>query len=438
MTARAHRIPLLFGLGSSLAITLAFWAWPLDLRLQALAWRCVPGGPDWPLGDMEPWRSLYLYGTLPGLLAALAAAAALGASWLSPRARAWRWPALYLTLALALGPGLLVNGFGKALAGRPRPEDVAQFGGAWRYLEPFRLGIPGRGRSFLCGHCSMGFYFMAFWFVAKGWKRWLSLGLGLALGLALGAARVLQGGHFPSDVLLCGSLLWALYSLMAPLAQRRLAEPAKAGKAGKGQLLMAGLPAALLLFGFLFSAPVYEEQRWVWSDAGSAQPKHGPTERLLSRPAHSAFGLRMAKGDVDVSLDAEARDQVSVLGRGFGFPNAKVRLKPLEELEPGSYGLDLSLGGWFAESKVLAQAQLQPRPGLSAAAFTTPDGKITLHLAGLRRPLFLQAASLSSAPAGFKPRLGGFARPGQGPELKLILNAPRVEVDAGEPQPARP
>jgi hypothetical protein len=201
---------------------------------------------------------------------------------------------------------------------------------------------------------------------------------------------------------------------------------------------MAGLPAALLLFGFLFSAPVYEEQRWVWLDPLSPRPTHGPTERLLSRPTASAFGLRLAKGDVDLSLDAEESDQVAVLGRGFGFPNARVRLKPLEELLPGAYGLDLSLSGWFAESKVSAQAQLQPRDGLRTASFSTPDGKITLHLRGLKRPLLLQAASLASAPAGFSPRLGGYARPGLGAELKLTLDAHRVEVDAAEPEPARP
>jgi membrane-associated PAP2 superfamily phosphatase len=393
----------------------------------------VPGGPDWPLGDRQPWRSLYLYGTLPGLLAALAAAAALGASWAWEKARPWRWPALYLTLALALGPGLLVNVFGKALAGRPRPEDVTAFGGAWQYLEPFRLGIPGRGRSFLCGHCSMGFYFMAFWFVATGWRRWLGLGLGLALGLGLGAARVMQGGHFTSDVLLCGSLLWTLYSLLAPLARRSSPQAPTALEPGnQGRLLLASLPALLLLFGFLFSTPVYEEQRWIWTDPAGLRPKHGPTQRLLPRPAAPVFALRLAKGDVDLSFNSPTGDQVTVLGRGFGFPNAKLRLNPLEEREPGSYGLGLSLSGWFAESKVEAHASLEPRPSLQSAQISTSDGKLTLHTQGLRRPLLLLAPGLQNTPAGFiRLDTGRYQRPGLGPLLSLDLKAPRVEVDDG-------
>lgn len=208
----------LIGLILTLLFTALFWSTDWDLRLQALAYNS--GATHWPYNDSQPWALLYHWGTLPGLLLALAAALGWGLSYASPERAHWRYPCLYLVVLLALGPGFLINVLGKGLMGRPRPDEVIPFGGTWEYLRPFQMGIPGKGRSFLCGHCSMGFLFFGAFYVLRGGRRWAAFSLALLLGLGLGVARVCQGAHFPSDVLLCGSLTFTLAAAFSPMTRR--------------------------------------------------------------------------------------------------------------------------------------------------------------------------------------------------------------------------
>jgi lipid A 4'-phosphatase len=66
----------------------------------------------------------------------------------------------------------------------------------------------------------VGFYFIAF-ALAFPRRRWRWLGLGLGLGAAIGLVRILQGGHFLSDVVFSGVvnamvfvlLYWVLLAL---------------------------------------------------------------------------------------------------------------------------------------------------------------------------------------------------------------------------------
>ena len=128
------------GLGLTLLVTAVFWIFPLDLRLESLAYS--PGAVHWPYNDRQPWAWLYHFGTLPGLALVVAAALGWGLSYGSPKRAHWRYPCLYLVVLLALGPGFLINIVGKGLMGRPRPDETLAFGGTWDYLRP--LGLPGR------------------------------------------------------------------------------------------------------------------------------------------------------------------------------------------------------------------------------------------------------------------------------------------------------
>jgi len=129
-----------------------------------------------------------------------------------------RCAALYLLLVMIIGPGLLVNTVFKDQWGRARPSQVEQFGGTKLFT---RAAIPTdqceKNCSFVSGHASVGFFFLALAFV---WPRrrilWLAVGTGMGLGI--GFIRMLQGGHFFSDVIFCGIVVYltarVLHALM--------------------------------------------------------------------------------------------------------------------------------------------------------------------------------------------------------------------------------
>ncbi|WP_096085954.1 phosphatase PAP2 family protein [Agaribacterium haliotis] len=115
--------------------------------------------------------------------------------------------AVFLMCSLILGPGILVNLILKDNSlGRPRPVHVQEFGGSDAYAPPFHYsGACQKNCSFVSGHASIGFYLMALYWLQRK-RRWLFAGIGL--GLAIGLTRIMQGGHFFSDVIFAG---WAVY-----------------------------------------------------------------------------------------------------------------------------------------------------------------------------------------------------------------------------------
>jgi lipid A 4'-phosphatase len=133
--------------------------------------------------------------------------------------------ALYLLLVMAIGPGLLVNAVFKDHWGRARPSQVSEFGGSKQFT---RAAIPTdqcpKNCSFVSGHASVGFYFLALAFVLPRRRRlWLTLGT--VFGLGIGLVRIVQGGHFFSDVVFAGIVVYltalVLHALMFPTQQSR-------------------------------------------------------------------------------------------------------------------------------------------------------------------------------------------------------------------------
>jgi membrane-associated PAP2 superfamily phosphatase len=115
---------------------------------------------------------------------------------------------------LACGPGLLINSLLKPHCHRPRPNQIAEFGGSQSFVPVLMIGKPAADmdfKSFPSGHASMGFFLMTPAFVLRRSKRrWARafLWLGLAAGVLLGVTRIAQGRHFPSDVLWSGGLVY--------------------------------------------------------------------------------------------------------------------------------------------------------------------------------------------------------------------------------------
>ena len=198
---------------------------PLDLRLSACFYDATrPSG--WFLGDVTPWKWLYRYGEYPAIGLAVAALGVFLGSYCRRAWVAYRRLCLVVILALALGPGVLVNGVLKPFWGRPRPRHIMQFGGSKAYLPWWRPGAPGTGKSFPSGHAAMGYSLIVgvLFLPRQRWRLW-GFAAGLTYGTLLGLTRIVQGGHFVSDAAWSGALMCGLVLGLHTTLQKRLEEP---------------------------------------------------------------------------------------------------------------------------------------------------------------------------------------------------------------------
>ncbi len=206
-----RRVPLdlVLPLALLILLTIPFLATDLDVDLQTHFYR---EGSGWYLAEKQPWLFLYEYGTLPGLLIGAGALIVLVASIWKESLRPRRAASLFLVLTLAIGPGLIVNTILKGHWGRPRPRDIVQFGGGeehWKVWE--RRPVGGGGASLPSGHASVAFYLLTpYFFLRRRQRRQATYFLagGVVYGVLMGIARMVQGGHFASDVLWAGGIVY--------------------------------------------------------------------------------------------------------------------------------------------------------------------------------------------------------------------------------------
>jgi len=217
-------------------LTLPFYVWNIDIGLQQLFWN----GGEWMFRDLPVWRFLYDYG--PAL--AFAASAGCLVLWLLSFAvsslRSRRREFAFVFLLMIVGPGLFVNAVFKEYWGRPRPREIVQFDGGRAYVPPLVMGefvssrkyekmlessrggvewdilrnlyaLKGRYNSFPNGHASVGFFMMFPYFLYRRSNRTAAmtwLGAGTFYGILMGVGRMAQGGHFASDTLWAGAMIY--------------------------------------------------------------------------------------------------------------------------------------------------------------------------------------------------------------------------------------
>lgn len=122
---------------------------------------------------------------------------------------------LFLMFGLILAPGIVVNAILKENVGRPRPEFVVEFGGESKFMPPFIYSEECDSNcSFVSGHASLGFYFMAFGLLASGLLRRRLLLFGFLAGVLIGFVRIMQGRHFFSDIVFAFFFVWLTLTLL--------------------------------------------------------------------------------------------------------------------------------------------------------------------------------------------------------------------------------
>lgn len=187
---------------------------------------------------------LWLYNWTPWIGRALILALALLwafngfiASWLRRHGRTdqasrcqgpWRHMAVMAVVAALIGPGLLIEGIFKNVVGRPRPVQVIELGGTEPFHGPFQWGDdPAHHKSFVSSHAAAGFALMSLGLTCGHvWRRrWLLIGI--VCGGVVGLGRMMQGGHFLSDIIFAFYAVWLSCELVVMWDRRRQARPPK-------------------------------------------------------------------------------------------------------------------------------------------------------------------------------------------------------------------
>lgn len=172
------------------------------------------------LGLWQPVRDLVVISVAAVAVTALAT---LVARLIWPRRRGIMrvGTALYLVASLALVPGLLVNGVLKDNWGRPRPIHLAEFQDPpslapdleFQPVWVMSAQCPANC-SFVSGEASAAMVLVTLVPLVGPHCRRAALVAALAWGGLVGAMRVIQGGHFLSDVLLAGLLTYLAVGLL--------------------------------------------------------------------------------------------------------------------------------------------------------------------------------------------------------------------------------
>ncbi|WP_411844768.1 phosphatase PAP2 family protein [Roseibacillus persicicus] len=187
------------------ALSLPFLFSDLDLALQEPFYG---GDNQWPVGDSPIWRFFYTIGPVPAILLGVVSIFTLMLGFGNQSLAKYRKLSAYFFFVLLIGAGLITNSILKDQWGRPRPKQVTAFDGTESFERLLHYEPESTGKSFPCGHATVGFYFLALVPLLKGRRRWWALILSLLLGLLIGIARMTQGGHFASDVIWAAAVMW--------------------------------------------------------------------------------------------------------------------------------------------------------------------------------------------------------------------------------------
>lgn len=338
----------------------------LDLWVQSYYYE-----DGWRLGQLRWVKLLYHYGNIPAIITAVGALLLYIRSF-NERSRQliYRKMTLYLTLAMIMGPGIIVNTILKDNWGRPRPRELELYGGRYSYEAPLTIDPSSTGKSFPCGHATMGFYFyaLALLFAHRKRRQYVLITIFATLyGLLIGWVRVMQGGHFVSDVIFSGGIVylssWALWRVMKLDVKPFYQSKSKRSKLKSWQWLIIIFGLIALILGVSLATPYTTRQAL------------GPLEDGLYE-----LHIDIQKANVIVSFADSL--QVSNDVYAFGFPGSRARLKRKQSPEVLSFKQELK--GFFTELQVDIDVLIDT---LNAAnmILSLEEGEITLDASESQR-----------------------------------------------------
>ena len=360
---RRFWFPELVTLGAmALASTVLFSVTDLDIAAARRFYH--PELPDpWPDANQPLWALFYR--SAPWVTGSLAVtgAALLVAGTIRRKSSRLRLYGLFILLCVVVGPGLIVNAVLKDHWGRPRPRQIVELGGRLEYVPPLLLAGT-HGKSFPCGHCSVGYlYAVGWWLWRRRHPRWAagSLAAGVVLGTLLGIGRMAAGGHFLSDVVWSGLIALGVahtlyyYGLRIPAREEMAASLYP--RIERSPRLRAAVTAAAILLG-----------AGILLGGALATPHHEDlTARVLTTDypaAPEAFEVIVDTLDVEVRLVADPPAEIALTGyvHAFGLPTSRIRVSWEFQEEPvPTLRYRVAQRGWFTDVDGVARIRLPCR-----------------------------------------------------------------------------
>ena len=178
----------------------------LDIRISSLFYD-NSANHQWIYANAHIWKFMYKYGNMiPNFFGIIAITTSIVVYVFMSKLvdKETKKKILLVALLFLIAPGLIVQTL-KVSWGRPRPNEIVNFGGKYEFHTPLLpntalLGNKHDGNSFPSGHAANAF-FMIFPFYVSKKRKYLFLGaIGAMFGILMSITRIVQGGHFLSDV----------------------------------------------------------------------------------------------------------------------------------------------------------------------------------------------------------------------------------------------
>ncbi len=305
-----------------------FWLSSYDLDFQRLFWSQESG---WFLKNSQPWLFIYHYGNIPALLITAAAIFILTFSFRKQIYYKYKKIAIYLILVMAIGPGLITNAVLKSNWDRPRPRNLLEFNGKYNYEKVLSIDTSSKGKSFPCGHATMGFYFFALYFILRKKRRKLAtitLIITLIFGMIIGFARILQGGHFLSDVIWAGGIVYFTAATLFYFLKldKDIFLPGSFNSVTRSMRILSHIIPLLIIFLVIFvltATPYNKEKTFV--------TKKYDQSVILSKN----YELVLCESELDITFTNDFVLRWSATG--FGLPKSKILHNFSESIQDSIY-----------------------------------------------------------------------------------------------------
>ena len=339
-----RRLELAVVLVVMVLVTLVFRITDWDRQVQAFFY--APGAEIlWPYAEWPPFVFSYKFtGFITGILG-LSALTILLLSRFVPFASKLKPYAALLMLTIIIGPGVVINATLKDHWGRARPHQIVDFGGRYEFSKILDPGTYAVGKSFPCGHASIGFLLCVFWFAlrrrAPQLARYSLLG-SLVLGMFSGVGRMAAGAHFLSDVFYAGFITYlsafvAYYGILRiPRWEKRVQQPNyKAPPTPRYMIAAYAFAGVGLLGGALLANPQHKDLF-----AGGEPGDHCALIEVKARQV-----------DVVVTFDRNLEKPFDLRGRirSFGLPTNEVEANIDYCAETAVFSLEIDHAGVFTE-----------------------------------------------------------------------------------------
>jgi membrane-associated PAP2 superfamily phosphatase len=335
----------------------------LDLWAARLFYHPENLSDPWFEQDHKLW--IFFYFAAPWLTGVLLLGSRiiLGLSQCLQKLKPFRVHAVCTFLVVALGSGLFINGIFKPYWGRPRPREVMELGGKHEYQCFYSPAIGAPGKSFPCGHCSVGFSYGLLWWLLRRKKpavATMALLGSLGVGGLMGIGRIAAGGHFFSDVIWSGLITywvcyWVYYHVLK-VPERELGvlhENDRLSRVGfffqshkSANTFIYSALATVTVLILLLASPFHQEILLI--------PSSSPTPS-------TSLNLKIEQASVDLILDETLANPFVVTGfaKGFGFPGSKVLF--VCSAKSGEQDCTIQRKGFFSDFESVLQLKVNPK-----------------------------------------------------------------------------